>query len=169
MAYGAVIILLYKLTSILLQEASLLGDAHDEIEEIKLELESMRSFLKDAKRRMERSESVENWVRQVREVAYEAEDIIDEFMHHNDKEKHKSGFKGIAKEIVHFPKNITARHQIATKLPKIKVKVREISDRRKRYGFDKLDEGTSNYMSRESWQHCAESSIFFGEDEIVGN
>ena len=79
MAYGAVIILLYKLTSILLQEASLLGDAHDEIEEIKLELESMRSFLKDAERRMERSESVENWVRQVREVAYEAEDIIDEF------------------------------------------------------------------------------------------
>ena len=63
MAYGAVIILLYKLTSILLQEASLLGDAHDEIEEIKLELESMRSFLKDAERRMERSESVETWVR----------------------------------------------------------------------------------------------------------
>ncbi|KAL4598687.1 hypothetical protein ACB092_11G076000 [Castanea dentata] len=153
---------------ILLQEASLLGDAHDEIEEIKLELESMRSFLKDAERRMERSESVENWVRQVREVAYEAEDIIDEFMHHKDKEKHKSGFKGIAKEIVHFPKNIAARHQIATKLPKIKGKVREISDRSKRYGFDKLDEGTGNYMSRESWQHYAESSIFFGEDEIVG-
>ena len=56
MAYGAVIILLDKLTSILLQEASLLGDAHDEIEEIKLELESMRSFLKDAERRMERSQ-----------------------------------------------------------------------------------------------------------------
>ena len=62
-------------------------------------------------------------------------------MHHNDKEKHKSGFKGIAKEIVHFPKNITARHQIATKLPKIKVKVREISDRSKRYGFDSLMKG----------------------------
>ena len=128
----------------------------------------MRSFLKDAERRMERSESVETWVRQVREVAHEAEDIIDEFMHHKDKEKHKSGFKGITKEIVHFPKNITARYQIATKLPKIKVKVREISDRSKRYGFDKLDEGTSSYMSRESWQHYAESSIFFGEDKIVG-
>ena len=168
MADRAVNFLLDKLTGILLQEASLLGDAYNEIEEIKLELESMRSFLKDAERRMERSESVETWVRQVREVAHEAEDIIDEFMHHKDKEKHKSGFKGITKEIVHFPKNITARYQIATKLPKIKVQVREISDRSKRYGFDKLDEGTSNYMSRESWQHCAESSIFFGEDEIVG-
>ncbi|KAM3732325.1 hypothetical protein ACB098_11G051600 [Castanea mollissima] len=168
MADSAVNFLIDKLTSILLQEASLLGDAYDEIEEIKLELESMRSFLKDAERRMEGSESVETWVRQVREVAYEAEDIIDELNLHKDKEKHKSGFKGITKEIVHFPKNITARHQIATKLPKIKVKVREISDRSKRYRFDKLDEGTSNYMSRESWQHYAESSIFFGEDEIVG-
>ncbi|XP_030962966.1 disease resistance protein RPM1-like isoform X2 [Quercus lobata] len=168
MADGAVNFLLDKLTSILLQEASLLGDAYDEIEEIKLELESMRSFLKDAERRIERSKSVETWVRQVREVAYEAEDIIDEFKHHKDMEEHKSGFKGITKEIVHFPKNIIARHQIATKLPKIKVKVREISDRSKRYGFDKLDEGTSNYMSRESWQHQAVPSIFFGEDEIVG-
>ena len=56
MADGVVNFLLDKLTSILLQEASLLGDAYDEIEEIKLELESMRSFLKDAERRMERSE-----------------------------------------------------------------------------------------------------------------
>uniref|UniRef100_A0A2N9E741 Rx N-terminal domain-containing protein n=1 Tax=Fagus sylvatica TaxID=28930 RepID=A0A2N9E741_FAGSY len=143
MADGAVNFLLDKLTSILLQKASLLGDAHNEIKEIKDELESMRSFLKDAERRIERSELVETWVSQVREVAYEVEDIIDEFMHHKDREKHKSGFKGITNEIVHFPKNITARHQIASKLPKIKVKVREISDRSKRYGFDNLDEGTS--------------------------
>ena len=103
MTDGAVNFLLDKLTSILLQKASLLGDAHNEIKEIKDELESMRSFLKDAERRMERSELVEPWVSQVREVAYEVEDIIDEFMHHKDREKHKSGFKGITNEIVHFP------------------------------------------------------------------
>ena len=52
MADGAVNFLIDKLT----QEASLLGDAYNEIKEIKLELESMRSFLKDAERRMERSQ-----------------------------------------------------------------------------------------------------------------
>jgi disease resistance protein RPM1 len=56
MADGAVNFLLDKLTTILLQQASLLGDAHDGIDEIKLELETMRSFLRDAERRMERSE-----------------------------------------------------------------------------------------------------------------
>ena len=44
MADGAVNFLLDKLKSILLQKASLLGDAHNEIKEIKDELESMRSF-----------------------------------------------------------------------------------------------------------------------------
>lgn len=70
MADGAVSFLLDKLTTILLQKASLLGDARDKIEEIKLELESMKSFLRDAERRKEKSDSVETWVRQVREVAY---------------------------------------------------------------------------------------------------
>jgi len=168
MADGAVNFLLDKLTTILLQQASLLGDAHDGIEEIKLELETMRSFLRDAERRMERSELVETWVRQVREVAYEVEDIIDEFMHLKGRENHISGFKGIAKDFVNLPKNITARRQISSKLPKIKAKVHDISERSKRYDFDKFDEGTSKNMASESWQHYGGSSVLFDEDEIVG-
>lgn len=168
MADGAVNFLLDKLTTILQQKVSLLGDARDEIEEIKLELESMRSFLRDAERRMERSESVGTWVKQVREVAYEVEDIIDEFIHLKERNKHKSGFKGIAEDIVNFHKNITSRYQISSKLPKIKAKVKEISERSKRYGFDKLDELTSNNMVDENWQHYGESSLFIDEEEIVG-
>lgn len=166
MADGAVNFLLDKLTSILLQKASLLGGHHDEIEEIKLELESMKSLLRDAERSMQRSEVVETWVRQVREVASEVEDIIDEFMHLKDRGKRKIGFKGIAKDIINLPKNITARSQISSKFPKIKAKVHEISERSKRYGFHKLDEGTN--MATESWYHYGESSRFFEDDEIVG-
>jgi hypothetical protein len=64
---------------------------------------------------------------QVREVAYEVEDIIiiiDEFLHLlKDREYHISDFIGIAKDFVNLPKNITARRQISSKLPKIKAKV----------------------------------------------
>ncbi|KAJ6941100.1 hypothetical protein NC651_007019 [Populus alba x Populus x berolinensis] len=139
MADGAVSFLLDKLTTILLQKASLLGDARDKIEEIKLELESMKSFLRDAERRKEKSDSVETWVRQVREVAYEVEDIIDEFMHHKCKEPLKNGFKGIVEGVVKFPKNITSRHRISSKLQKVIAKVHEVSERSKRYGFDPIE------------------------------
>ncbi|CBI28455.3 unnamed protein product, partial [Vitis vinifera] len=146
MADGAVNFLLEKLTTILVQKASLLGEAQGEIDEIKLELESMRSFLRDAERRKERSESVETWVRQVREVAYEIEDIVDEFLHHKERCWHGDGLKGFVQGVVNLPKDMTARHQISSKLQKLKAKVHEVSERSKRY----------------------ELPIFADEDELVG-
>ncbi|KAL3604974.1 hypothetical protein D5086_005833 [Populus alba] len=168
MADGAVSFLLDKLTTILLQKASLLGDARDKIEEIKLELESMKSFLRDAERSKEKSDSVETWVRQVREVAYEVEDIIDEFMHHKYKETLKNGFKGIVEGVVKFPKNITSRHRISSKLQKVIAKVHEVSERSKRYGFDPIDEEATRNVAGDRWQHYGESATFVDEDDIVG-
>jgi disease resistance protein RPM1 len=168
MADGAVSFLLDKLTTILLQKASLLGDARDKIEEIKLELESMKSFLRDAERRKEKSDSVETWVRQVREVAYEVEDIIDEFMHHKYKKPLKNGFKGIVEGVVKFPKNITSRHRISSKLQKVIAKVHEVSERSKRYGFDQLDEEATRNVAGDRWQHYGESATFVDDDDIVG-
>ncbi|KDP29947.1 hypothetical protein JCGZ_18516 [Jatropha curcas] len=165
MADGAVNFLLDKLTTILQQKASLLRDVHEKIEEIKHELESMRSFLRDAERRKERSASVEAWVKQVREVAYEAEDIIDEFLHHIHKERLNNRFKGAVQDLVNFPRTITARHQISSKLQKIKAKVHEVSERSKRYGFDQLDEGRTGNVFGDPWQHYGESSSFVDEDE----
>ncbi|CAN1267720.1 Disease resistance protein RPM1 [Linum perenne] len=166
MADGAVNFLLDKLTNILHQKASLLGNVGGEVEEIKLELESMRSFIRDAERRMEMSDSIETWVRQVREVAYEVEDIVDEYLHHSYDIMRRSGFKGFFKEVLKFPKNIASRHQIATKLQLVKAKVFDVSERSKRYGFDRLEEGkVANDVVR--WLKNGGSG-FVDEDEIVG-
>ncbi|EEF30169.1 conserved hypothetical protein [Ricinus communis] len=159
MADGAMNFLLDKITTILLQKASLLGDASDDIEEIKLELESITSFLRDAERRKEMSESVETWVRQVREVAYEAEDIIYEFMHHKSKEPLNNGFIGVIQDVINFPKNITTRHQISSKLQKIKVKVHQISERSKQCDFHRLDDvGRTRIVVGDRWQQYGRSS-----------
>ncbi|KAA8524876.1 hypothetical protein F0562_011299 [Nyssa sinensis] len=168
MADGAVNFLLDKLTTILLQNASLLGDAQKEIEEIKLELESMRSFIRDAERRKEMSEQVETWVKQVRLVAYEIEDIVDEFMHYKEMARDRKGIKDFVQDVVNLPKNVTARHRISSKLQKVKAKVLEVSERSKRYVFDTIDEGRSNNASIDRWQYHGESSIFVEEDELVG-
>ena len=165
MADGAVNFLLEKLTTILVQKASLLGEAQGEIDEIKLELESMRSFLRDAERRKERSESVETWVRQVREVAYEIEDIVDEFLHHKERCWHGDGLKGFVQGVVNLPKDMTARHQISSKLQKLKAKVHEVSERSKRYGFDEINEGRRLGAACDRW---GELPIFADEDELVG-
>ncbi|KAJ8748202.1 hypothetical protein K2173_000610 [Erythroxylum novogranatense] len=168
MADGAVNFLLDKLTTILLQKASLLGDVCDEIEKIKLELESMRSFIRDAERRKVESKSAATWMKQVRDVAYEVEDIVDEFMHHRDREMRKSDFKGIVQDVVNFPKRMCKRHYFSSKLQHIKSKVQEVSERSQRYGFVQLDEANTTNVASDIWQQYGDSSIFVDEDEIVG-
>ena len=68
MAEGVVSPLIDKLISLLSREATLLQDIHEEVADIKDELESIQSFLKDADARAaaeeDISEGVKTWVKQ---------------------------------------------------------------------------------------------------------
>ncbi|KAJ6956122.1 hypothetical protein NC652_007274 [Populus alba x Populus x berolinensis] len=89
-------------------------------------------------------------------------------MHHKYKETLKNGFKGIVEGVVKFPKNITSRHRISSKLQKVIAKVHEVSERSKRYGFDPIDEEAKTNVAGDRWQHYGESATFVDEDDIVG-
>ncbi|KAF8394070.1 hypothetical protein HHK36_020274 [Tetracentron sinense] len=105
MAEGAVEQVVGKILSLLEREASLLGVQH-EFGEIMCELESMRSLLRDAHRRRHNNEGVNEWVAQVRDVAYDLEDITDEFMYHMDSRPKRVGFRSYILETIHLPKHI---------------------------------------------------------------
>ena len=82
MDQAVVELLIENIISILSNEASLLWGARDAIEDIKDELISMRSFLVDADRKGVGSDGEKTWVANVRDMAYDVEDIIDNFMYH---------------------------------------------------------------------------------------
>ncbi|KAK9133981.1 hypothetical protein Scep_013509 [Stephania cephalantha] len=172
MADGAVQFLVEKLTTLVVQKASLIGDSLDEFEEIKLEFEGMKAFLRDADSRKERDDGVGSWVRQVREVAHDVEDIIDEFMHlkenRNYHHQQRNGFNDLLYNVLHFPKKIISSHDIAVRLQKIKVKVHSVLEMGNRYGFDRIDDGRSLNDDAERWRLHRDNSIFLDEDEIVG-
>ena len=87
MSLSTVDLLLGKIVSILENEASLLSGVRDEINEIKLELKSMRSFLEDSDRTArQHSQAKNDWVANVRDIACEIEDVLDEFMYHMSKQ-----------------------------------------------------------------------------------
>ncbi|GMY05559.1 putative disease resistance protein [Fagus crenata] len=76
MAESVVSGLVSRLGNLLLQEANFLFDVSDQVEELQTELRLMQSFLKDADARQEESETVKQCVADIREVAYDADDII---------------------------------------------------------------------------------------------
>lgn len=111
----------------------------------------MRSFLKDADRRKYSDDGVKAWVEQVREVANEVEDIMDEYMYHITSEDRGGGLmrRALYKTIL-LPKHYYYKRQIANNLQAIRSKIREISKRSKRYGFQ-IEEGSTS-MTKDDGQ-----------------
>ncbi|GKD58988.1 disease resistance protein RPM1-like protein [Tanacetum coccineum] len=171
MADGAVNFLLEKLTTLLMQEASLLGDSKSNVEEIKLELEIMRSCIRDAERKKLKSEVVETWVRQVREVAQNVEDMLDEYVYYKDFEEDRKGLTNMVQDLIKVPMHMNRRRKFSLKIQKLKRQVHEVCERRKNYTFDeKSDEGrnANKNASIDWWQRQEELFMAVDEDEIVG-
>ncbi|XP_026384476.1 putative disease resistance protein At1g50180 [Papaver somniferum] len=70
-----------KLGDALINETIFLLDVRDQVQELRDELRRMQCFLKDADAKQQRGdERVRNWVADIRDVAYDAEDVVDTFM-----------------------------------------------------------------------------------------
>lgn len=79
-AEAAIIYFLRRLGYQLIQEGSVLSGVQDEMEWIKKEFQAMVAFLRDSDKRQQRDETVAGWVKEVRILAFDAEDVIDEFL-----------------------------------------------------------------------------------------
>ncbi|KAM3681569.1 hypothetical protein ACJW31_12G006800 [Castanea mollissima] len=167
MDQAVVELLIDNVISILANEASLLWGTRDAIEDIKEELERMRSFLVDADRKGVGSEGEKTWVANVRDTSYDAEDIIDEFMYHINSQQNQGGCSWILHHIFCFPKNLWVRHQTATGIQKINGKIKAIRERNQRYDINYI-EGTSSKDNQKRLVQHAEAALFFKEEKLVG-
>ncbi|PNY10938.1 NBS-containing resistance-like protein, partial [Trifolium pratense] len=84
MAETAVLFALGEVFQFLKDETNLLSGLHKDFTDIKDELESIQVFLKDADRRAadeaDTNEGIRTWVKNMREVSFRIEDVIDEYL-----------------------------------------------------------------------------------------
>lgn len=146
-----------KLITLLNEDVGLIRGVHEEVEDIKVELEFITCFLKEADARSFREDGNDNglktWVKLVRETAYRIEDAIDDYMFHvpNQHEQQKHGFslRAYLCKASSFLKTMKKRHEIASELHDIKRSVCEIGQKRNRYGFSIISEkDTGNRSTR---------------------
>ncbi|WKA11692.1 hypothetical protein VitviT2T_029167 [Vitis vinifera] len=81
-----------KIISLLEKEASLLVGVWNELAEIQQELVSMKAFLVDIDRKGVRSEGEKAWVAIVRDIVYDVEGIIDEYIYSMNRPKRDGNF-----------------------------------------------------------------------------
>ncbi|KAF7150141.1 hypothetical protein RHSIM_Rhsim02G0078500 [Rhododendron simsii] len=118
------------LVPFLSREVNLLWNIHSEVSSIKDELESIVSFLKNADSNAE-SENGEAkvWVQQVRAVAYQIEDVMDEYILHLAKNRQRCGFLCFLHELVRSITELKLRHDLASQIKDMKRTIRDIKER----------------------------------------
>ncbi|KAF7149632.1 hypothetical protein RHSIM_Rhsim02G0078400 [Rhododendron simsii] len=156
------------LVPLLSGEVKLLRNIHTEVASIKTELESIRSFLKDADSSTKlENERMKNWVKQVRELAYQIEDIMDEYILHLAENKKRRGFIGFLRKLARSITKLRPQHDIASQIQVIKQTIREIKERAERYGFSSLEHGSTSKTEEKVYDDPRVASLFIEEDEVI--
>ncbi|GAU41204.1 hypothetical protein TSUD_128800 [Trifolium subterraneum] len=176
MAEMAVSFAIDKLLPLLTEETKLLRGVHKEFSDIKAELESIQAFLKDADKRAvaegnNTGEGVKIWVRQLREAAFQIEDIIDNYMMYVEQQPRNPGCAALLNNFSHLFKTLKQRHQIASGIQDIKSSLCGIKERSKDYSFQQsLDQGSSNSRgSQNAKLHpLREAALYIDEADVVG-
>ncbi|GMP78660.1 hypothetical protein CsSME_00034511 [Camellia sinensis var. sinensis] len=173
MAERAVISVIQYLGPLLASEVELLRGVHKEMVSIKAELERIHSFLKHAESRAEiGDEGVKIWVKQVRQVAYRIQDVIDE--HILLVSPKQPGLFGSLHKVTRTVTKLKPRHEIASHIQDIKTTIREIKEGADRYGFststssEHSSTSTSSITKDNMWRDPRLASLFIGDDEVIG-
>ncbi|EOY25256.1 Nbs-lrr resistance protein, putative [Theobroma cacao] len=115
-----------EIASFLQNEIQILQGVPEELEYIRDDLQRMKASLRAADLVEDSDHQLKEWVRQVRDIAYDIEDVIDGFnFHHADQHGHR--IHGFLYHFCCFVKNLEGYHQTADKLRKIRSRIRNVS------------------------------------------
>lgn len=196
MAETAVNILIDKLVPLVKEEVSVLGGVHGEINFIKNQLELIQAYIKDADEKAERAETssvVKVWVKQVREVAYRMQDIVDQHLFNIGRSKrrtiqHYSSFKeeeeggycswccGVVwNKTGDLVRNVMWKKEMVGEIGEIREMLLRLNQAKETFGFnpseasDGLDEYYWGRLRYGGMRHDPRKGArFIGDDELVG-
>ncbi|OMO92381.1 Disease resistance protein [Corchorus olitorius] len=173
MDLSAVSSALQTISGPLIQEVISLWGVNDEVESLERELKWMQSFLKDADAvKVADSEVIRTYVAEVRELAYDAEDVIETFAL-KVASKRKGGVSGFIRRSACCLKEGCLLRKTKSEIGRITARITELSRRLQTYDVKKIrDEGgpsSSNDQRRESrrpYPHIIEDNIVGLDDDI---
>ncbi|KAF7019799.1 unnamed protein product [Triticum aestivum] len=141
---GAMNSLLGKLTTLMGEQFAKMKNLRKEVKYIRDELGSMKDALGRLADVDEPDAQTKSWRNTLRELSYDIEDIIDDFIQNIGEKDKKSGF---VRKTIRRLKTSRARHRIAGQIEEIKKLVHETSDRHRRYDLDKIIPQSSNVVA----------------------
>ncbi|KAF7846777.1 hypothetical protein BT93_L3765 [Corymbia citriodora subsp. variegata] len=163
MAESVVSSVAQTLGKLLVDEAKFLWGVEGKVMDLQRELELIRSFLRDVDARQEHEPIVEQWVTQVRDIAYDAEDVIERYVLRLTPKNRQNITKGYA--------GLTAKctcvqvHVVGMEIEGLKSRIADIGWSMKNYGIQSVKESGEGGHARAS---KPKQTYAHFEEEFVG-
>ncbi|OEL32043.1 hypothetical protein BAE44_0006936 [Dichanthelium oligosanthes] len=135
-----------------------------EIRDVKRELESIQAFLRAAERFRGTDETIAEFVRQIRSLAYDIEDVIAECTYHLGEDADDMFLFKAVRRI----RQSKIWYRLAEGLRDTKVSLKDAAERRGRYELKGIERGTWFSGSSSSNWRCSGSTQFKKEEDLVG-
>ncbi|KAF7087140.1 hypothetical protein CFC21_090355 [Triticum aestivum] len=170
MAQSAVSAVLGNVGSLAVEETSFLCGVTLEVAFLKDELIRLQGYLRDAEsKRRSGIETVAILLSQIRDAAYEAENVIEAADYMKKRSMIKKGFMGAISRYARLPSDLTALHKIGVEIQRVRRKLSEIFQSIDRLKIDLdnqvVDDAVEDYDGL-MHQHCKDDVIMVGfEDE----
>ncbi|XP_058108874.1 putative disease resistance protein RGA3 [Magnolia sinica] len=144
MAYPLVSNVAEKLNNLIQDEVALLVGVTDEIKKLSRTFTLIQAVLKDAETRRSKDEAVKIWLQNVKDVAYDMDDILDErmteaFRSQVPDEGDESCFsemkvRNFLSPITCF-KHVTLRHKIGSRIKEVRGRLHDIAEEKNQLGL----------------------------------
>ncbi|KAJ4803883.1 Disease resistance family protein [Rhynchospora pubera] len=137
MAEVIVHLALNKLAEAAVTQTLRLYGAGRQLDSLQHELRWIQAFLEDAGAKKNLDHRAKTWVSEVREVAYQIEDVIDTFMADVDDHKNRQGVINALKQVLRNPKKLPIVRKLTSEMDAIENKLQKITEFTERYGINR--------------------------------
>ncbi|KAI3938875.1 hypothetical protein MKW92_012498 [Papaver armeniacum] len=161
-----------RLGDALIGETFFLLGVRIQLEGLRDELRRMQCFLKDADAKEQQGdERVSNWVAEIRNLAYDAEDVIDNFILKVDSTCKTKGIKNFITRKALMVKNMIHLHRVGNEILALQARLKAISNSRVTYGIKDLrdNEASSSETNQRKTQHPLRNRYpHVADNDIIG-
>lgn len=168
MAEAVVSLVLETLRDLLLEETIFLSGVQRQVKGLETQLKEMKCLLEDTDRRQYESKIIRQWIAEIRNLSYEAEDAIEMYAFESSSKRAYYGFiQAIARYSCGLNKGF-ALHGIGSQISEITSGIEGVTTMMEGYGLKSIIQGESSVYTDNNQRGIKQTYPFEIDDYFIG-